>query len=308
MLVGSIVAVVEYLDDTVKSPDDVTLAAGAPTLGSIPRFGRPDGWRFPGRRRQSAPRLVDIRFMRGSGRQQTVLVTSALPGEGKSTTVANLAVAIAQTGQRVVVVDADMRRPSQHLIFDVVNSNGLSMLFVLDTLNETNIEPFLRPTTFENLHVLTSGMPAPNSTELLSSERMDQIIALVRSTADTVLIDSPPLLSVSDAAALAVRSDGVVIVTDSRRTRGAALADAVAVLNRAHAPLWGVVLNKLKSEGIHHGTYRSYSARDIPPAQPQRQGALARLRRLMARYPLRNRGGQRRAHRGGVDVTSSEHG
>lgn len=285
---GAIAAAFEYLDDTVKSPDDVTRAVGASTLGAIVRMRPPAG----NEGRRAAPRLLsgyegnstvaeayrmvrtNLEFARGGRHGRTMLITSALPGEGKSTTTANLALVLAQTGRSVLLVDADLRRPTQHRLFDVPNSAGLSTLFVMD---EPEVEGLVRFTQEENLRVLPSGPLPPNPAELLSSDTMRQIIALLQDQADIVLFDSPPLLGVADASALSAQLDGVVLVVDSDRTRAAALIQAVEVLGRAQATLWGVVLNKLKSRG-GDGYYYYYAqqyGRDQgdPPARGSYPGS-----------------------------------
>jgi capsular exopolysaccharide synthesis family protein len=272
-----VVGVIEYLDDTVKTPDDVTRAVGASTLGAITRFETQRATRLG--RRKTVSRLLtsldgrspvaeayrmvrtNLEFARSDRPNQTMLITSSSPEEGKSTTAANLALVLAQTGRRVILVDADLRRPSLHRVFDVPNSTGLSTLFVMD---EPAVEGLLRMTPLDNLLLLPSGPLPPNPAELLSSARMERIIALLKDQADLIVFDSPPLLGVADASALAARLDGVLLVVDSGRTRAGALQHAVEVLGRAHARLWGVVLNKLAagrgSGYYYYYTYRYYSA------------------------------------------------
>jgi capsular exopolysaccharide synthesis family protein len=278
VIAAAVVGVMEYLDDTVKSAEDVSRAVGAATLGAITRFRAPSGTLRRGHRGLT-PRLLtslsntstvaeayrmvrtNLEFARSGRTNQTMLVTSALPGEGKSTTTANLALVLAQTGRRVILVDADLRRPSQHRLFDVPNTVGLSTLFVMD---EPVVEGFLRMTPLDNLLVLPSGPLPPNPAELMSSSRMGQIIEMLKKHAEIVLFDSPPLLGVADASALAPRLDGAVLVVDSGRTRAGVLTHAVEVLGRAQATLWGVVLNKLKTrrgEGYYYYyNYRYYGS------------------------------------------------
>jgi capsular exopolysaccharide synthesis family protein len=181
-----------------------------------------------------------------------MLITSALPGEGKSTTSANLAIAMAQTGRRVVLVDADLRRPTLHRVFDLPNATGLSTLFVMDN---PSLAGLLRPTPIETLQLLPSGPLPPNPVELMASDRMTQIITLLTADADIVIFDSPPLLSVADSVTLAARLDGVVLVVDAGRTRSGVLARAAELLNQAQAHVWGVVLNRVKArsgEGYYY--------------------------------------------------------
>jgi non-specific protein-tyrosine kinase len=287
-LVGLIIAagfaaVFEYLDDTVKSAADVSRVTGFVTLGTIQRFADvSSGRRFRKSVREQAStsktgktgspsgqivtvtnehsptdeayRMVrtNLEFARSGRPNRTMLITSALPGEGKSTTSANLAIAMAQTGRRVVLVDADLRRPSLHRVFGVPNATGLSTLFVMD--NPTLVG-LLRPTPIETLQLLPSGPLPPNPVELMASDRMEEIITLLTGEADFVIFDSPPLLSVADSVTLAARLDGVVLVVDAGRTRSGLLARAAELLNQAHAHVWGVVLNRVKarsSEGYYY--------------------------------------------------------
>jgi non-specific protein-tyrosine kinase len=291
LVAAAVVAVIEYLDDTVKSPDDVSRAVGAPTLGAIARF-EPQGGVTRRGRRGVVPRLLtsldarspiaeayrmvrtNLEFARSGRPNQTMLITSSSPGEGKSTTAANLALILAQTGRRVVLVDADLRRPSLHRLFDAPNTSGLSTLFVMD---QPVVAGLLRLTPVENLQLLPSGPLPPNPAELLSSRRMDQIIELLKEQADLVIFDSPPLLGVADASALAGRLDGAILVVDSGRTRAGALAHAAEVLGRAQANLWGVVLNKLTARRGEGYYYYYYSYRYTPAGDearvPQTAGA-----------------------------------
>lgn len=274
VVAAGFVAVFEYLDDTVKTAADVSRVTGLVTLGTIERF-RQAGRRLRGLNEPApspaqvvtasdaysstgeAYRMVrtNLEFARSGRPNQTMLVTSALPGEGKSTTSANLAMAMAQTGRRVVLVDADLRRPSQHRIFDVPNATGLSTMFVMEQPTAIGL---LRPTPHETLHLLPSGPLPPNPAELMASERMEQIVTLLSADADIVIFDSPPLLSVADSATLAARLDGVVLVVDAGRTRSGALTRAVDLLNQASARIWGVVLNRVKAGGRDGYNYYYY--------------------------------------------------
>lgn len=278
VVAAGFVAVFEYLDDTIKSAADVSRITGFVTLGTIERF------RQSGRRRNTAPdasapssqivtgsegysptgeayRMVrtNLEFARSGRPNRTMLITSALPGEGKSTTSANLAMALAQTGRNVVLVDADLRRPSLHRVFDVPNATGLSTLFVMDRPSLTGM---LRPTPIETLMLLPSGPLPPNPAELMASERMEEIITLLTAEADIVIFDSPPLLSVADSVTLAARLDGVVLVVDAGRTRSGLLARAADLLNQAHARVWGVVLNRVKSKSSDGYYYYYGGSRD----------------------------------------------
>jgi capsular exopolysaccharide synthesis family protein len=276
MLMVGIAALREYLDDTIKTPDDVGAATpDIPALGAITRFSassersrRPSRLAVLQQPRSAiaeAYRVIrtNLEFAQsGKGTHKTFLITSASPREGKSTTAANLALVLAQTGQRIILVDADMRRPSVHEVFGTPNTTGLSTLFLMET---PNLHGLLRATEVENLQLLPCGPLPPNPAELLASPRMARVIDLLAAEADIVIFDSPPLLGVTDASVVAPRVDGVVLVVDSRRTRAGALKHAVEVLQRGHATVLGVVLNKVKAlEGgdyyYYYSSYRSYAA------------------------------------------------
>jgi capsular exopolysaccharide synthesis family protein len=182
------------------------------------------------------------------------LVTSAGPGEGKSVTLANLAVVMAQAGRKVVAVDSDLRRPVLHKIFSLSNSHGLS-----DAILHANpsVSEHLQATEVENLWVLTSGPLPPNPAEFLGSERMGAVIDELQCQVDMVLLDTPPLLAVADAIILGNRLDGIVLVTDVGRTRRGDLQRVTKELNRVQVNLLGVVLNRLSPGSDHYYYYQS---------------------------------------------------
>lgn len=262
---GTVVAVREYLDDTVKSAEDVESASGTFTLGIVGRFRAKRG---QGRPRYALTSLAvpeaaeayrqlrtNIHFARLASELRTILVTSSNPQEGKSTTTANIAVVLAQAGQRVIVVDTDLRRPSLHSIFRIPNSYGLTGLL----LNEA-AEPDmgLVHTPIQNLQVLPSGPLPPNPSELLASPAMEHMIAALRARADYVIFDSPPILAVTDASILAANTDGAILVAERGRTRTESLRRAHDALRHANARILGVVINKAKRGASGYGYYGYY--------------------------------------------------
>jgi capsular exopolysaccharide synthesis family protein len=289
LVVAGIVALAEYLDDTVKNADDVDRFVGVPSLGSIPSFTPRQG-RIPGRR-TTMPRLItqvggqspiaeayrmvrtNLEFARNHRSGKTLLITSALPGEGKTTTAANLAIMLAESGRRVILVDADLRKRRLHQLFGIANTTGLSTLFVLE---EPNLKGLLRPTQHGNLRMLPAGPAPPNPAELLASARMGDILRMLAEEADVVVFDSPPLLPVADTAGLAPAMDGVVLVVDSGRTRMNALVQAAEVLARADAAVWGVILNKMKpgrgGAYYYYGRYQSDTDDPSGPRPPREAG------------------------------------
>ena len=174
---------------------------------------------------------------------RTLLATSSAPDEGKSTTIANLAVTIAQAEQRVILVDCDLRRPTLHTLFDVPNSIGLTSMM----LGEQAVLP-LQPTDVPGLMLLPSGPLPPRPADILGSRRMDAVIATLLEQADVVLFDTPPITSVTDAAVLATKVDGVLLVFRSGSTRRDRARDARRLLEKVNAHIVGVVLTDVRAE------------------------------------------------------------
>lgn len=174
----------------------------------------------------------------------TLLVTSTAPDEGKSTTLANLAVTMAEAEQRVLVVDCDLRRPSLHQIFGVSNERGLTSAIL-----EQGDGPLpVLPTAVPGLGIVPSGPLPPRPADLLGSRRMEALIARLRAEADIVLFDTPPVVAVTDAAVLATRVDGVLLVLQAGRTRRDRAREARQKLEKVKANIVGVVLNNAKLE------------------------------------------------------------
>jgi len=180
---------------------------------------------------------------------RTMLVTSAGPEEGKSTVLANLAVTTAQAGKKVILVDGDLRRPTLHHIFNLKNDVGLTTMVVDDAAMES---PPLQDTGVEGLQLLPSGPLPPNPSELLGSRRMEEIIAVLLERADIVFFDAPPVVAVTDAAVLATKVDGVLLVINAGRTRRDYARAARARLEKVNANLLGAVLNNVRFDvGLH---------------------------------------------------------
>ncbi len=167
-----------------------------------------------------------------------LVMTSPTADERKSEAVANLAVTLAQGGQRTVLVDADLRRPAQHGLWGLANDVGLTSVM----LNKEAGALPLQATSVENLRVLTSGPLPPNPADLVGSRRMDELIAALRAEADYVLFDAPPVLVVTDAAVLGLKTDGLLLVLRAGSSRRDHAARAKEELARVHVPLIGAVL------------------------------------------------------------------
>ena len=183
---------------------------------------------------------------------ETLVVTSAAPGEGKSTTLSNLAVTLAQGEKRTILVDADLRRPTLHTLFDVSNGRGLTTMAVDDS---ALADPPLLATGIENLRLLSSGPLPPNPAEILGSRRMDEIIAALKARADIVLFDAPPIIVVTDAAVLGTKVDGVLLVISAGKTRREHALRAKELLERVKIRLVGAVLNNAPPDKSIGGYY-----------------------------------------------------
>ncbi len=255
---GAIAAVLEYRDDTVKSPDDLE-ALGLAPLGVVGVLtGGETGTRSAGH--LAPPAAEAFRKIRTSidlwGLPQPVrlLMTSAGQGEGKSTTAANLAVAFGQSDRRVVLVDADLRRPHLHTLFALRNTRGLTSLLVN---REAPARDALRATAFPNVSLVPAGASPPNAAELLASARMRDVLDEVAGLADVVIIDSPPVLGVSDPVILAATGGAAVLVAQSGVTRPRSLLRARDALLKTDAVLLGAVVNaaRRRIESDYHGDY-----------------------------------------------------
>lgn len=279
MLALGLIFLIEYLDDRIKTPQDLASIVDAPLLGSIARMqgkskkrkpvqdalglGLEDSLitavqpRHPITEAYRALR-TNLQFSSVDQALTSLLVTSASPGEGKTTTAANLAIVMAQSGKSVLLIDADLRKPRQHQIFGLPQSPGLT-----DALINSDSLPlsYVRPTTVPNLNILTSGKTPPNPAELLGSQRMHQFIQQLHEQVDLIIFDVPPVLAVTDAQVLASQVNGVVLVIDSEQTERAKFARAVEALLHTNVRLLGTVLNRLtRSARGYYYYYNEYSA------------------------------------------------
>jgi len=182
---------------------------------------------------------------------KVTLVTSAVAGEGKTVTAVNTAAMLAQLGASVLLIDADMRRPRCHRVLDLDNHLGLTEVLT----GVRDLHDLIRPTTVPNLFVLSSGSVPPNATELLGSSKMHQVVTQLQEIYDYIVIDSPPVMPVSDAVLLSTIVDGVLLVTNASRTPKQQVKAARVRLEYARAKIFGTVLNKVK---VHHSEYHYY--------------------------------------------------
>lgn len=197
---------------------------------------------------------TNLQFMGLDKPLKRILVTSAIPSEGKSTVAANLAVVFAQAGSRVCLVDADLRQPRMAKLFGVENWRGLSNLVV----GQGELEEFLQSGPEQGLSLLTSGPVPPNPAELLGSLQMGAVLRELSDRFDVVVLDSPPVLAVTDAAVLAPKVDGVILVAEAGRVARQQVVQARNALKAVNGRVLGTVLNKVKlryREGYYYNDY-----------------------------------------------------
>jgi non-specific protein-tyrosine kinase len=267
LMLGIIVVVLlEYMDNTVKPELNVSGIAGAPLLASIaamPKLQAGEGQLYsvsqPKSPAAEAIRLLrtNLEFASAANPIGSMIVTSPGPGEGKSTTTANLAVTMAQAGLWTVIVDADLRRPTQHRIFGVSNDQGLTSLL---THPDQQWEQAAQMLDIPGLFIVPSGPIPPNPSDLLSSTRFKQLMEKIAGQVDVVLIDSPPILAASDALAISAHADGVLLVCQSHTTRVDALKQSATTLQAAGTRIIGVVMNRQKGQagGSYYSDYYGY--------------------------------------------------
>ena len=190
---------------------------------------------------------TSIQFAQAGKELKTIAITSCTPNEGKSMTIANLAIVLTQAGKSVLLIDCDMRNPTVHKNFNLSNKVGLSSCISMGTA----VADAVQETGIEGLDALTAGVIPPNPSELLGSERMQNILQRAKEEYDYVLIDTPPVLPVTDSLVLGRMVDGLILVIDSGEIKVEMARDVKNQLVHAGANILGVVLNKVRSE--HHG-------------------------------------------------------
>jgi capsular exopolysaccharide synthesis family protein len=260
------------LDTTVKSAEQLGELAKAPNLTTVGYDGAVRKRPLTVHEPSDAPRAeafrrlrTNLRFVDVDNHHKVVVVTSPLPADGKTTTTLNLAIALASSGQKVLVVEADLRRPGAAKLLGLASTVGLTSVLSYGVGLEQAIQPWTG-----GVDLLASGPLPPNPAELLSSRHMAALLAEVRPWYDTVLIDTPPLLPVTDAAAVAPAADGVLLVTRFRRTTRDQVAAAVAAISAVSVPLLGTVFNMVPRRGArayarYHAYYASRPSGDPAP-------------------------------------------
>lgn len=275
-LIGAIVGIaaafaVEHLDDSIGAKEEAERLTGLPTMGVIPkRQGAAENDLVvvaePSSAAAEAHRSLrtSVKFLDLDDRVRTILVTSAAASEGKTVTAANLAAVLAQRGDRVLLVGADLRRPRLHDLFGAPQSPGLTNLLLADATVEATT---YRVAEVPGLHVMPSGPTPPNPAELLDSGRARDLFTSLAAAYDTVIVDAPPVLAVTDAQVLAASADAVLLVVAHRETSRRGLLRSVELLSQVGAPLAGMVLNVVPPKEAYgrqpyrYETYRSRSER-----------------------------------------------
>jgi succinoglycan biosynthesis transport protein ExoP len=298
--------VLENLDDSVKSPDEVREQFGLPVVGTIPGIKDSD---LPGENGAEVARRLathfdprspvaeayrslrtNLAFARAHEAMRILVLTSPGPADGKSTTVANLAITFAQQGQRTLLIDGDLRRAVLDKMFKVPRSPGLTDVLV----GRQQLRDVIHKTEIEHLSVVGSGPFPPNPSELLGSSAMKDVLRDAQGEYDVVLIDSPPLLAVTDAAVLATLADGAILVIRVGATAKAAVRRAVAQLQTVHGRIVGAVLNDVDlRSGAFSGSYGYYYYYYYGEgARNGRRGPIERLRQWRAKRALARTGSE----------------
>ncbi|WP_315794820.1 CpsD/CapB family tyrosine-protein kinase [Paenibacillus sp. BIC5C1] len=195
---------------------------------------------------------TNIQFSSIDSQIQTIMIASAVSGEGKTTTIGNLAVTYAQEGKKVLLMDTDLRKPTVHRMFNVPNHVGLTSVIS----NQYSVKEVLRETFIEGLHVLTSGAIPPNPSEMIGSRKMTLILEELKQQYDVILFDTPPVLSVTDALIISSLCDGVILVVNSGKVKKDVVKKAKAHLEHVNARILGAVLNNFqlsKNRAAHYG-------------------------------------------------------
>ncbi|MBX4270570.1 CpsD/CapB family tyrosine-protein kinase [Clostridium estertheticum] len=201
---------------------------------------------------------TNIQFSSFDKKIKTLLLTSSGPGEGKTTTSSNLAMVMAQGGNKTLLIDCDQRKPQVHKVFGFSNEKGLSNMLVSDEDDgEVNKNVGIHETVQPNLHVLTSGTRPPNPAELLGSAKMKNFIEELKKTYDYIILDTPPIILVTDAQILAQYTDGCLLVVSSGEAERDAAIKAKGLLEKVSAKILGIVLNKvdIKRKGYYNYQY-----------------------------------------------------
>jgi Mrp family chromosome partitioning ATPase len=294
----------EYLDDTVKSPEDVKQQLSTRVMGALPEMGANKGaLKLIVAEQPRLPIAEAFRSLRTSLHfsnldqpPRSVVVTSPQPSDGKTFVAANLAAVLAQGDYKVVLVDADLRNPRQHHLFKLQRAPGLTDVLLswrqfdaaltpdasedaqVAAKERRRLQAALQPTTIDDLRLVTSGQHTLNPAEILDSAPMRGFLAWLQEQADIVIVDSPPVLAVTDAAVLSSQADGTLLIVDSGETRITAASRALERLGSVDANVLGVVVNRLAASANGYYQYCYYhGAKERGGTQTGFTGRLGRL-------------------------------
>jgi non-specific protein-tyrosine kinase len=286
VLAASVAYLLEYLDDSIKTLDDVRQTCDLPALvGIAPIKLENEGHKLVAYEQPRSPiseafRILStrIQFYNIDHACRRILITSARPKEGKSVIAANLAIVMAQAGHRVLLIDADLRKPTQHLLFELNPKPGLTALLLNSRITKDGTyeillppEKYLQKTAIRNLYLLASDIIPPNPSELLSSVKLKTTLDALSARFDFLIIDSTPILDLADSIALSIQTDVVILVAHAKKTKRKELKTAVSHLREVNANVIGVTLNGLstKLEGRYDEYYKSAENQDT---SHQKQG------------------------------------
>jgi len=243
----------DYLDNTFRTPDDIEKYLNLAVLAVVPKVGE-EGFKERAVKEAYQSLRTSVIFSSESRQRKVVLITSTGPQEGKSSTVANLGRTLAAAGDRVLVVDCDLRRPTQHLIHGMERDHGLTN-YLAAAVDSADWTDYVKSAGPNSPHVMTCGPLPPSPPELLGSARFVDLIENLRESYDWVLLDSPPAASLADTTQLAAAVDMVVLVVQHYRTDRDMVRKTVQRLQAIQTPIVGAVLNNVDFDRAYHKDY-----------------------------------------------------
>lgn len=271
---SGIIFVIFYFDDTIRDTETMENDLGLPVIAKV--FKDPNDIDLIVDKKPNASSSESIRTLRTNlqfasidSELRTMLVTSSLPGEGKSFVSANLAISFAQAGKRVLLIDCDLRKGRQHKIFKIAGKKGLSNLLVTDV---SEYPKYIVQTKIENLFVLPRGVYPPNPSELLNSKKNQHLLALLKQHFDVIILDGAPIVGLSDSLILASLVDKVLLVTSVNNTPKTEVINTKRDLENVGANIAGLVANNISAKKGHYGSYYYYYGYDDAGNKTDKKG------------------------------------